>query len=337
MVGKAAIVGLAGELVKGLSTTITVEREPPTDRLDLAEIEEVMERVQRLALSRASECLAKEMGQPQVDVRLVNSSIVSIKIDGHTVSNPLGFQGRYLQITVFNAFAPLVHVGAAETIAQNLSLELLSVVAEPYAVASCLAPPASPDAGGIYIDIGGGTTDVALVRNGGIEATQSFALAGRAFTRRLAVERSLTIDAAEELKLQYARSELIPELAGEVKRALDRDVTTWMDGVHLILEELAGDGQLPSSVYMCGGASGLPDILERLNAFAWTEQLPCPRPSAVTLIQPADVAFMHDETGGLKSQQDITVLGLAFQALAMRQQSSIVTQALVRTVRILKL
>jgi cell division protein FtsA len=258
-------------------------------------------------------------------------------MDGHLVSNPLGFQGRYLQVTVFNAFAPLVHVGASESIAKHLGLELLSVVAEPYAVASCLANPIMTDAGGIFIDVGGGTTDVALVRNGGIEATQSFALGGRAFTRRLATEQHVTFEDAEALKLAYARQELEPAQAREVRKALDRDVTTWMDGVQLILEELAGEGQLPPFVYLCGGASALPDIVERLRAFPWPERLPCPRPPMITILKPADIASMRDSTGELVDQQDVTPLGLAFQALALQRESSLVNQALIRAVKVLKL
>ncbi len=337
VVGKQAIVGLAGELVKGLSTSVTVERSRPADKLGEDEIDDVLERVQRLALTRVTDRLTWEMGQPQVDVRLVNSAVVSIKMDGHQISNPLGFQGRYLQVTVFNAFAPLVHVGASETIARSLSLELLSVVAEPYAVASCLESPTTGELGGIFIDIGGGTTDVALVRNGGIEATQSFALGGRAFTRRLAIEQNLSFDDAEALKLRYARRELTPAAARDVRRALDRDVTTWMDGVQLILEELAGEGQLPPYVHLCGGASGLQDIMERLKAFAWTERLPCPRPPQIALLTPADVSSLRDPSGGLVDQQDVTPMGLALQALNMQRQSSLVNQALVRAVRILKL
>ena len=337
VVGKQVVVGLAGELVKGLSTSETLERSRPSENLGAGELDEVLERVQRLALTRVTERLSWEMGQPQVDVRLVNSAVVSIKMDGHTVTNPLGFQGRYLQVTVFNAFAPLVHVGASESIARYLSLELLSMVAEPYAVAGCLAAPLAGDIGGIFIDVGGGTTDVALVRNGGIEATQSFALGGRTFTRRLAAEQGINLEDAEALKLRYARRELTPAATREVKRALDRDVTTWMDGVQLILEELAGEGQLPPFVHLCGGASALPDILDRLKGFPWTERLPCPRPPRIALIQPADVDSIRDDSGGLVDQQDVTAMGLALQALALQRQSSLINQALVRAVRLLKL
>jgi cell division protein FtsA len=175
------------------------------------------------------------------------------------------------------------------------------------------------------------------VRNGGIEATQSFALGGRTFTRRLAAEQDLEMEEAEALKLRYARGELPAAAAATVKQALDRDVTTWMDGVQLILEELAGEGQLPPHVHLCGGAGALPDILERLQAFPWTERLPCPRPPRIALIQPADVDSVQDDSGELVDQQDVTPMGLALQALALQRQSSLVNQALVRAARLLKL
>ena len=63
--------------------------------------------------------------------------------------------------------------------------------------------------------------DVALVRNGGIEGTLSFALGGRTFTRRLASEQGIDLDEAEALKLKYARRELTTAVARDVRKALD--------------------------------------------------------------------------------------------------------------------
>ena len=99
------------------------------------------------------------------------------------MTNPVGFQGRNVQIAIFNAFAPLVHLGALQTVASQLDLELIEVVAEPYAVARVLDAEQVRQAGALFVDVGGGTTDVALVRQGGIEGTRMFALGGRAFTK----------------------------------------------------------------------------------------------------------------------------------------------------------
>ena len=51
------------------------------------------------------------------------------------------------------------------------------------------------------MDIGGGTTDVALVRHGGIAGTKMLALGGRAFTKGLAERFALSFSRAEALKL----------------------------------------------------------------------------------------------------------------------------------------
>ena len=38
-------------------------------------------------------------------------------IDGYALTNPVGFQGRHVKIGIFNAFAPLVHLGALQSVA----------------------------------------------------------------------------------------------------------------------------------------------------------------------------------------------------------------------------
>lgn len=331
--GRDTIVGMAGELTKGLSTTVTVERSKPWDKLTVTEIEGVLQKVQKQALEQVREQISWETGLPDIDVRLVNSAVVSVQIDGHAVSNPIAFQGRHLAVTVFNAFAPLIHVGAMRTIVESLDLSLLSVVAEPYAVASALSNRPALDYGGVVIDIGGGTTDVALLRNGGIEGTKTFPLGGRAFTKRLAMRGSLDFDDAEDLKLRYARGELQPTDGAWISDALASDVQTWMDGVVLLLEELAGEGQIPPYVYLCGGSSGLPDLRDILNRYEWAASLPVSRAAEIKVLMPRDVGALQDKTGELTGPQDVTPLGLAYQALALEHESGVVTEALNQTVQ----
>jgi hypothetical protein len=82
-----------------------------------------------------------------MEVRLVHAAIVEMKIDGYPVSNPIGFTGSQLELAVFNAFAPMVHLGALQSVAHRLGLQLMGVIAEPYAVATCLDPGELGDAG----------------------------------------------------------------------------------------------------------------------------------------------------------------------------------------------
>ena len=89
-------------------------------------------------MREAERSVTWETGLQSVDVRLVHAAVVGAWIDGYAVTNPIGFQGRNVRIAIFDAFAPLVHLGALQTVAAKLDLELVAVVAEPYAVARVL-------------------------------------------------------------------------------------------------------------------------------------------------------------------------------------------------------
>src|SRR5262245_52356365 len=199
------VIGIAGELVKGFTTAHSQERARPDMRITEAELQKLIEGVQREAIREAERSITWETGLANVDVRLVHAAVVGAWIDGYAVTNPIGFQGRHVKIAIFDAFAPLVHLGALQSVAARLELELIEVVAEPYAVARVLNADQVKQAGALFIDVGGGTTDVALVRQGGIEGTRMFALGGRAFTKSIADRLELPFPRAESLKVDYAR------------------------------------------------------------------------------------------------------------------------------------
>jgi cell division ATPase FtsA len=164
------VIGIAGELVKGFTTSHVQERKRPNQAISESELQKLIDGVQRQALKEAERAITWETGLPNVDVRLVHAAVTGAQIDGYAVTNPVGFQGRHVRISIFNAFAPLIHIGALQSVAARLDLELLAVVAEPYAVARCVSGDAVQQAGALFIDVGGGTTDVALVRQGGSRA-----------------------------------------------------------------------------------------------------------------------------------------------------------------------
>src|SRR5260370_192251 len=197
----------------------------------------------------------------------------------------MGVRGPRFTRTLFSAFAPVMQLGALETVAKGLDLTLISIVAEPYALARCLSVDAGPDSGAIFIDIGGGTTDIALVRQGGIEETRMFALGGRTFTRRLSSNKGLSLKEAENLKLLYSTGNLKGAERDEVRSILAPEVQTWMDSIELLVDELAKDELLPPAIYMVGGGSALPDLRERLANFPWKDRLPFSRDPVIEIIQ----------------------------------------------------
>ncbi|HEX7543956.1 MAG TPA: cell division FtsA domain-containing protein [Candidatus Limnocylindrales bacterium] len=330
------VIGIAGELVKGFTTTHSQERKHPDIPITEVELQKLINGVQREALREAERAITWETGLTQVDVRLVHASVTGALIDGYPVTNPVGFQGRHVKISIFNAFAPLVHLGALQSVAEQLDLELLEIVAEPYAVARVLASEQVQQAGALFIDVGGGTTDVALVRHGGIEGTRMFALGGRAFTKSIADRLDLPFPRAEEVKVDYARGMAVPQKA-DIARVIADDVAIWSAGVELVMEELASGDLLPGRVYVCGGGSRLPEINTILRSEKFWKRLPFSRPPDVVTMAPDQVERINDGTGLLVDQQDVTPLGLAYQAIELQTSEDPLDVALRRVLRAMKM
>ena len=315
------IVGIAGELVKGNTTSTVINRKQPKQKISQGELREIISEAQRQTLQKSRKELAWETGYAEIDVQLVSSAVVGVKIDGYAVSNPLGFQGRKVEVNIYTSYAPSVHVGAIESIVDGLNLELLSIATEPYAVARCFGSEESGDISSIFIDVGGGTTDIAVVRSGGLEGTKMFALGGRVFTRRLASELKLPFREAEQRKLAYSNGNLAKADLAEVSALIESDTAVWRSGVELALEEFANSERfqdnplLPSKIYLCGGGSLLPDLKISLETGRWWKNLPFAKEPEVQYIKPEQVSNIIDKTGSLTGAQDVTPMALANIAL----------------------
>ncbi|NLY10572.1 MAG: cell division protein FtsA, partial [Firmicutes bacterium] len=177
------VIGLAGQFVHGIARTIEKQRIKPDRPITLPELEMFVKEAQKEALKDVMESIIQKLNYPKMDIELVHSSLVSITIDGYPVTNPLDFHGRNLELTIFMTFAPLVHASAMRTIAGRLGLDLLGLVAEPYAVASSSLTDEAYEFGSLVIDIGGGSTDIALIQKRGITGVKMMAMGGRAFTK----------------------------------------------------------------------------------------------------------------------------------------------------------
>lgn len=326
------VVGIAGELVKGFSSSIAYPREQPDRKVRESELRGMLQLVEKRALREAQHLLELERSYGQLEARLVHSAITGVRIDGYPVTTPIGFQGKNLEITVFNTFAPMTQVGAMETVIRELDLELAAAVAHPYALARASAGEEAWEQGGIFVDVGGGTTDVALLRDGGVEGTRMFNLGGRAFTRRIALALGLTYEEAEARKLRHSEGLLASEQSEQLSRLLTQDVEVLLQGLALSLKELARGERLPSNIYVCGGGSLLPELMAELSKNAWVEGLPFARPPRSRLLHPSDVRSIEDSTGQLQSPQDVGPMGLANHALRVEQEDRDLVNSVMRNV-----
>lgn len=314
---KLTVVGIAGELIKGNTSTVRYRRKNGNKPLTEQEMALIIKRVQDRAGEQARKEVADETNNPNVEVRLINSAIVSITIDGYKISNPIGFKGTDVVIQFYTAFAPLVHISAIEKVCAELSLDLLAVAVEPFAVCrACLGNDLDGGFSGIVMDIGGGTTDIAVVDDGGVEGTKMFGIGGRSFTHQIAEALGVDFDTAERYKLSLGNPAKIPEdLKEPINLAVQRNLAVWLSGVQITLDDFSLTEMLPNKILLCGGGAGLADLQDVLATTDWFKELPFARRPVVHLVSIADIPGIKNSTSATLDYSYITALGLLRVAL----------------------
>jgi cell division protein FtsA len=335
---KKVVIGIAGELVKGITNTIRYRRPQPDRPLDTNEMEFIIEKVQERAQIKAQKQIALETGNPDVEIKLVNSALVSIHIDGYKVSNPIGFQGRDVAVQIYTAYAPMVHIGALERVADELSLELMAVAAEPFAVSrSVLGTDANSNFTAILADIGGGTTDIAVVNDGGVEGTKMFGIGGRSFTRTISNELNIPYAEAEKIKVNIDGDNIKLGLKKEAEEAIDKTLEVWIAGVELALSEFDSADHLPNRILLCGGGASLNKLVEALEEKDWHKDLPFTKKPTIHHIKPEEVVGITDSTGKINDHTFITAMGLlrvGYDTMVGSSDSDTIKEKLDRILRI---
>jgi cell division protein FtsA len=319
-----AVMGAPSPLVRGAAYTVKQQRSSPKRPVSQRELTQLLQRVQRLALQQLSQEFASQ------ELTLVDSSIAEIAIDGHGVTDPVGFRGENLAVTVFNAIALRESLDGLRGIAEGLELEPPLLVPESQVVASFLKGSEV-----IGLDVGGRGTEIFWTRNGGLLALQTMPLGGRAISQRLAEGLHLSLQEAETLKLAYSRNQVGETPTASVGEILSRAVGVWLAEVERQLMALAGGGDLPHSIYLWGGGSELPGLVEAAKTFPWMRELPFARCPEMEVLGPEKVPGLLDRTGLSLGRGGMIVMGLSRWACAddMESEADLPNQLLARVMR----
>lgn len=314
---RLAVVGIAGELIKGNTSTVRYRRQNGNKPLTEQEMSLIIKRVQERAGERARKEISDETNNPNVEVRLINSAIVSISIDGYKISNPIGFKGTDVVIQFYTAFAPLVHVSAIEKVCAELQLDLLAVAVEPFAVCrACLGDDLDGNLSAIVMDIGGGTTDIAVIDDGGVEGTKMFGIGGRSFTHQIAEALNVDFETAEKYKLSINNPTKVPaDMRDKMMLAVQRNLAVWLSGVQITLEEFQLSEMLPNKILLCGGGAGLGELQDVLSTTDWFKELPFARRPVIHLVNSSDIPGIENKTTTTLDHSYVTALGLLRVAL----------------------
>jgi cell division protein FtsA len=207
-------------------------------------------------------------------------------VDGQDgVADPLGMVGARLEADVHVVTAPVAVTQNIVTCMNKAGIEVVQLVLEQFAAAEAVLTADEKELGIALIDIGGGTTEVAVYQKGSIAHTAVIPIGGDHFTSDLAVVLRAPIADAERIKKKFGsalRSGVgedemveVPMVGGRAPKLCPR--TTLADILQPRAEELLGlvredlsrlglDGEIRSGVVLTGGGAELEGIVEIAEA-----------------------------------------------------------------------
>jgi len=138
------------------------------------------------------------------DRRLLHVIPRGYSVDGQTgVKNPVGMHGFRLDVETHIITAAVTSVQNLAKCIRGMGVDIEDLVLEPLASAEAVLTEDEKQVGVILADIGGGTTDIAVFKDGGIWHTAILPVADYQLTRDVAVGLGLPFDVAEEMKKRY--------------------------------------------------------------------------------------------------------------------------------------
>ena len=290
-----AVVGIGGENVWCLTTTVRLNRPDPEKEIDPKEVEKLNEQVFRTALMQATPQMSQFLGDPELTLQLIDSEILYYKLDGKVyppASSPAGEVGRVLESSIFTAYSPTAYLGPLSETLKELNLNLWAVSSLMSLFVKALANDSPLDYNAIILDIGGKMTDVAVVFGGGIWGTRALSLGGETFTKTVS---------NEEKKIAYATHQLRDEEVPEIAEKLQPALGLFLAGVEAALSDFEGIKTFPNKIVLIGGGANLPELKEGLSTYPFLRALPFASPPTVevrTEVGPQNMKLIAEDILG---------------------------------------
>ncbi len=223
---------------------------------------------------------AKAINIPN-DQRLLLVEPQEFIIDGHEVKEPVGMSGSRLEVKVHI-------VTGAQSAAENIlkcvrrcGLEVERLVLNPSASSAAVLSEDERDLGVAMVDIGAGTTDVAIFTDGSIRHTAVIPIAGDLITSDIAMALRTPTKDAEEIKVEYGMAKQlladpnqqveVPGLGDRAPRMLSRQALAGVieprieeifSLVHQVIRQSGYEELLSSGIVLAGGSAVMPGMVE---------------------------------------------------------------------------
>lgn len=247
------------------------------------------------------------------DYYCVGYSVISFSLDGTHIKSLVGQRGKHSAIEVIATFLPRQVIDSLQSAIQRVGLEMATLTLEPIAAINVLIPSTMRHLNLVLIDVGAGTSDIAITRDGSVIAYGMVPFAGDEITEAISQQFLLDFNVAETVKRQVGGNHKkisFTDVLGMSQKVSVKAVVEAMTSKvgelaqALATEILALNTECPQAVLLVGGGALTPLLPE---ALAKALAMPASR---VAIRRPDSIEGITGIPASLCTPDSVTPLGI---------------------------
>jgi len=257
--------------------------------------------------------LKKKKPKNTVDYHFVGYTVRKYKLDGMELGHLLGQRGKNMEVELVATFLPRIVIDSLLSVINRVGLEVEHLTLEPIAASHVVIPEAMSNFNLALVDIGAGTSDIAITKNGSISGYAMVPIAGDEITETISEKFLIDYNNAEQVKCNLLESDIL-----EVKTILGESLELNREEVLAAIEEqleqlsssiaesiLEINSNPPQAVIFIGGGSLTPGLKAK-----FAEKIDIVE-SRIGIRKREDIDNIEGEILGVNSTQTLTPLGIA--------------------------
>ncbi|WP_313232212.1 cell division protein FtsA [Tissierella praeacuta] len=244
----------------------------------------------------------------------IGYSVSDYYLDEDRIEKLEGHKGQRIGVDILATFLPQIVIESLYSVISRTGLEVGSITLEPIAAINVAIKKELRLLNLALVDIGAGTSDIAITKDGQITSYAMTSTAGDEITERLAKAYLLDFNSSEKLKIELSKQEeheFVDVIGIPYKLTTAEIVNTIKD----IIEKIAGEisekilefnGKSPNAVFLIGGSSQMPMLREMI-----AEKLGLPKERVAI----RDVSIVGNVEGleDFNGPEMITPIGIAIE------------------------
>lgn len=199
----------------------------------------------------------------------VGYSVINYYLNGYIISKLKGHRGKTAGADILATFLPHIVVDSLYTVMSRIGLEVSSLTLEPIAAINVTIPPDLRLLNLALVDIGAGTSDIALTKDGSIIAYAMVPIAGDEITEKISQHYLVDFNTGEKIKIALSSSKEditftdILKIKHSVKTSEVQEVIKPSAG--MLADNIAGrileyNHKSPNAIFLIGGGSQIPGL-----------------------------------------------------------------------------